>query len=155
MRIDSLFFNSDGTIRKVTPTLRGVGVTLATSKIHLDRYSNISESGASIAFLNKENPFEGWKIQLNENGWVRYNRVDFGDGNQKKVTVRVSSVSDSKLRLQSVYPENRMLAEIKVVAGDSWQEISVPLQLVPKGIHDIELWFVEGEIAEIDWISFE
>lgn len=154
-RIDSLFFNSDGTIRKVTPTLRGVGVTLATSEIHLDRYSNISERGASISFLKEENPFEGWKIQLNENGWVRYNRVDFGEGNQKNMTVRVSSALDSKLRLQSVHPENRMLAEIKVLAGDSWQTITVPLQRVPKGIHDIELSLVEGETAEIDWITFE
>lgn len=155
VRIDSLFFNSDGTIRKVIPTLRGVGVTLATSEIHLDRYSNISESGASIAFLNKENPFEGWKIRLNENGWVRYNCVDFGDGNHRKVTMRVSSVSDSKLRLQSVHPENKILAEIKVPANDSWQAITVPLQLVSKGIHDIELLLVEGEMAEIDWITFE
>ena len=33
VRIDSLFFNPDGTIRKVTPTFRGVGVTSALAKI--------------------------------------------------------------------------------------------------------------------------
>ena len=27
VRIDSLFFNQDGTIKKVTPTLRGLGLT--------------------------------------------------------------------------------------------------------------------------------
>ncbi len=43
VRIDSLFFNQDGTIRKVIPTLRGVGVTDASRKIQIDRYSLISE----------------------------------------------------------------------------------------------------------------
>ena len=35
--IDSLFFNRDGTIQKVTPTLRGVGATSATEKISVLR----------------------------------------------------------------------------------------------------------------------
>jgi len=35
--IDSLFFNADGTIRKVTPTLRGVGLTDARQQIEIDR----------------------------------------------------------------------------------------------------------------------
>src|ERR1035437_7653995 len=48
---DSLFFNNDGTIRKVIPTLRGVGITPATNKIQIDRYSLKSEKGASVTFL--------------------------------------------------------------------------------------------------------
>ena len=39
VRIDSLFFNPDGTIKKVNPTLRGVGLTEATGRIQVDRYS--------------------------------------------------------------------------------------------------------------------
>ena len=46
------------------PTLRGVGVTASSSKIHLDRYSDISEKGVTIEFVDDQNPFEGWKIQL-------------------------------------------------------------------------------------------
>ncbi|NIT55591.1 MAG: family 43 glycosylhydrolase, partial [Aliifodinibius sp.] len=52
IRIDSLFFNADGSIQKVKPTLRGVGLTEATSKIQIDRYSRLSEDGVSIAFLD-------------------------------------------------------------------------------------------------------
>lgn len=47
VRIDSLFFNEDGTIRKVIPTLRGVGLTEAKKEIQVDRYSSISEKGNS------------------------------------------------------------------------------------------------------------
>ncbi|MCB0798945.1 MAG: family 43 glycosylhydrolase, partial [Bacteroidales bacterium] len=36
--IDSLFFNEDGTIRKVIPTNRGVGITGASDMIEIDRY---------------------------------------------------------------------------------------------------------------------
>ena len=35
VRADSLFFNEDGTIKKVIPTLRGIGVTDATAKYKL------------------------------------------------------------------------------------------------------------------------
>ena len=41
MRADRLFFNDDGTIRKVVPTLRGVGIVDARSKIQIDRYSAV------------------------------------------------------------------------------------------------------------------
>jgi hypothetical protein len=63
-RIDSMFFNEDGTIKKVIPTLRGIGLTNASQKIQIDRYSHISDEGASIAFLDTLNTFEGWKIIL-------------------------------------------------------------------------------------------
>ena len=48
VRIDSLFFNSNGTIQKVESTLRGVGLTKATDMIQIDRYSSISENGAMV-----------------------------------------------------------------------------------------------------------
>lgn len=64
VRIDSLTFNSDGTIVKVKPTLRGVGITDARMKIQIDRYSAISKKGASVSFVNDENKFEGWKCRL-------------------------------------------------------------------------------------------
>lgn len=155
VRVDSLFFNPDGTICTVTPTLRGVGITAATSEIHPDRYSAISEKGASIAFVNEQNFFEGWKILLNEGGWVRYNRVDFGNGAQQKVTVRISSPSGSKVRLQLSDTDKPVLTEIDVPAGISWQEITLPVRNVVQGIQDIELSLVEGEGSEIDWIRFE
>ena len=59
-----LTFNSDGTIVKVKPTLRGVGITDARMKIQIDRYSAISKEGVSVSFVNDENKFEGWKCRL-------------------------------------------------------------------------------------------
>lgn len=64
--IDSFFFNPDGTIRKVIPTLRGVGITSALQKIEIDRYSQISETGIAVAFLDTLNTSNGWKITLDK-----------------------------------------------------------------------------------------
>ena len=77
--VDSLFFNADGTMQKVIPSLRGVGVSKATNNIEIDRYSSKSDTGSSIAFLDSMNTFNGWKTILgNKNAWVQYNKVDFG-----------------------------------------------------------------------------
>lgn len=77
--MDSLFFNVDGTIRKVIPTLRGVGITDARTRIQIDRYSSISSAGISIAFLDESEPFKGWKaIFGKKNAWLQYNKVDLG-----------------------------------------------------------------------------
>ncbi len=60
VRIDSLFFNEDATIKKVIPTLRGVGITEASRKIQIDRYSKKGDEGASITFLDTLDTFGGW-----------------------------------------------------------------------------------------------
>ena len=55
--IDYLYFNPDGTIQMVTPTLRGVGTTKATSLIQIDRYSNKSDQYVAVDF--EHHPGEG------------------------------------------------------------------------------------------------
>ena len=52
VRIDSLSFRPDGTIVKVEPTLRGVGITDARRHIEIDRYSRISPTGAQVVLLD-------------------------------------------------------------------------------------------------------
>src|ERR1051325_90258 len=63
IRADRLFFNEDGTIRKVIPTLRGVGIVDALREIQLDRYS-ATTGNVAVGFLNPANTREGWKVAL-------------------------------------------------------------------------------------------
>ena len=58
-----MYFNADGTIQEVKPTLRGVGIKNALSRIDLDRYSNAVE-GATLELLDSINTFLGWGISL-------------------------------------------------------------------------------------------
>ena len=101
VRADYLYFNDDGTIRKVVPTLRGVGIVDAKSKIQIDRYSAISQEGASVSFLEPTNTFAGWKTSFTgSNAWVRFDKVDFGNGRLKSANVMAMAPAKSRVQIR-------------------------------------------------------
>ena len=156
VRIDSLFFNQDGTIRKVIPTLRGVGVTDASQKIQIDRYSAISERGASIDYLDTLNRFEGWKTRLNAaNAWIQYNSVDFGSNKFKSVIVRASSESGSTLELRLDKPGGPVKARIDIPKSNEWTSVHSRLSELQPGIHNVVVRLTDNTSVKIDWIRFE
>ncbi len=117
IRLDSLFFEPNGNIRKVVPTLRGAGLTDARQKIQLDRYSRLSSS-ASIAFLDTANTFQGWKTEFaNNQGWVQYNGVAFGKKALKTVTLRVQAAAGATVQLRADGPTGPVLALVTVPKG--------------------------------------
>lgn len=157
-RIDSLKFNADGTIQKVIPTLRGVGVTDARTRIQMDRYSDISKKSASIDFLDPANRFDGWKVQLKRRGaWVRYNKVDFGE---KPVTTAVAKVRAPKggrlaLSVDGLNKDGHV-CYIDLKPGVEWVEVSAKVDdKAPVGIHDLCLELVAGSNVEVDWVGFD
>lgn len=154
VRADSLTFNPDGTIQLVIPTLRGVGITDAGKAIQLDRYSAISQEGASIDYINQANKFDGWKVLFNrKDAWVSYNRVDFGNQEWQKVDARVLSSAGGTL---GVYANEKMIAEIEVPASVSeWKTLSVPVEVAQAGIQDLRVSLVKGNDVQLDWIRFE
>jgi hypothetical protein len=154
-RIDSLFFNEDGTIQKVKPTLRGVGVSSAVKNIEIDRYSHISESGASVAFLDTADTFRGWKTRLDmQNAWISYNSVDFGNKKLKSVQVQALSRTGGTLQIRLDKPEGTLLAEVKVPDGTSWNIINTRLRKYQKGIHNLVVTLKDNNPVEMDWIRF-
>jgi hypothetical protein len=155
-RADSLFFNEDGTIRKVIPTLRGVGLSLSTKTIQIDRYSAISESGASITYMDTQKPFAGWKTILNaEDAWIRYNSVDFGDGGLKSVRIKAASGIGGVIDIRIDGVDGSMIAQVEILKNTDWVEVNAPLSRIPSGIHNLVVVFNAGGEVEIDWISFE
>ena len=75
--IDKIAFNSDGTIQEVKPSLRGVGIVSATSRIDVDRYSAANE-GVTIALNDTVNPVLGLHATLPKKGsWMTFGDVDF------------------------------------------------------------------------------
>jgi GH43 family beta-xylosidase len=155
IRVDSLFFNPDGTIQKVVPTLRGVGITDARKEIQLDRYSRLSDMGAGIDFIDTTNTFKGWKTILSEkNAWVQYNRVDFGNDRSKTVKVNARSATGAKLQVRIGSAKGRVIAEINVPKSMQWEETGVSLKNVPTGIHDLFVSLAGKGNVEIDRIKF-
>jgi hypothetical protein len=153
--IDSLFFNTDGTIQKVIPTLRGVGLTNATNKIEIDRYSSISGAGATVAFIDTLNSFKGWKTILeSKNSWVKYNAVDFGNNKLKKVEVKAKSVNGGTIQVRLNKVDGPVVAEVKIPKSTDWSTIEAKVSQLQSGIQNLVLVLKDSPV-EIDWIQFK
>jgi len=156
MHADYLSFNEDGTIRKVIPTRRGVGLVEARSLIQIDRYSAISKEGASVSFLNLASPQEGWKITLNEkNAWVQFNRVDFGKKKLKSVNARLASSTGGLVEIRLDKVDGPLIAKIKIEKNMDWKTLHSRLTRTPTGVHDLVVTLKEKGSVEIDWVRFE
>lgn len=156
VRIDSLFFNEDGTIQKVIPTLRGVGITDASQKIQIDRYSCISKEGVSIVFNDSLHSFEGWKTVFDKaNAWIQYNSVDFGNNRFESAIIRAFSKNGSLIQLTLNNEKGPVISHVKIPKGDTWQTVKAPVIRSIKGVQDLVVMLKNDNTAEIDWISFE
>ncbi len=138
------------------PALRGVGLSSALQKIEIDRYSHISESGASVNFLDTTNTFNGWKTRLDkQNSWIQYNSVDFGNKKLKSVRVKASSQTGSSLQIRLDNRDGILLADVKVPKGAGWYTVNTRLSKYQKGIHNLFVVLKDNNPVEVDWIRFE
>lgn len=154
IRADSLFFNNDGTVRKVIPTLRGIGITNAAGLVQIDRYSAKSDQGSSIAFLDTANRFAGWKAILERpDAWIQYNSVKF-DKPAKKVTIRANAATGGTIVIRSGSLNGPVIAEITIPAGNDWKEIDKPVSRSSPGIQHLVMQLKDGKV-ETDWLKFE
>lgn len=156
IRADSLFFNEDGTIVPVKRSLRGIGITDATTKIQIDRYSTKSNEGVTVDFIDTTNRFSGWKTILNKPGaWVQYNTVDFSKKKISKVSVNAVAKIGGELQIRLNNSEGPVIGTVKIAPGQSWNVYSSKLITKPRGIKHIYVSLVNSGSIEIDWIKFE
>ena len=152
VRADYLSFNPDGTIQKVTPTLRGVGITKACERIEIDRYSKLF-GNASIDFLDRKSTFLGWKTLFKKKGdGVLYERVDFGNEGVSEIVVRAKAASSGRIVVES---EGKRIAVVSIPKSSSWQDFHTSVLYSPKGIKNIKVWLMNGSKIEIDNIGFD
>ncbi|MES2112241.1 MAG: family 43 glycosylhydrolase [Bacteroidota bacterium] len=156
VRADSLFFNQDGTIRKVIPTLRGVGVTAASEKIQIDRFSAKSEDGAGVAFLDTANKFKGWKTTFDKPGsWVKYNGVTFRKKKWKHVNINARSATGGILIISTEDAPGKIIAKMNIPKGDNWGVLNENILTAPAGVKNLVVQLKGSGNVEVDWISFE
>jgi hypothetical protein len=155
IRADKLSFNADGTIGKVTPTLRGVGLVQAGSQIQIDRYSATSGQGVSVSFLDQANLHAGWKTTFNgAKSWLRFNAVDFGRGGQKSIEVRALAAAGGTVEIRLDKADAPVLGRVEVNEGTDWKTVSVALSGKPRGVHDLIVTQATSAPLEVDWVSF-
>lgn len=131
---DSLFFNADGTIQLVKPTLRGVGITDAKGRVQMDRYSAKSES-ASIAYNDTVHPMQGWKVKLPANAWVSYGNVKVP---QEDYKIWVSTPGFFGRTQLTTIDKTTLKLEVKLLAN---------------GLSELVLRNTGDKDVEVDWIS--
>ena len=154
--IDSLFFNEDGTIQKVVPTLRGVGISKSSQQLEIDRYSTISETGTAVSFIDTLNTFLGWKTTLkNRNAWVGYNAVDFGSKKPEKVQVKAIAEKGGILQIRLNHADGLLLSEVKIPAGSEWIVVEAKVKKFKPGIQNLVIVSADEHQMEIDRISFK
>jgi len=155
IRADKLFFNIDGTIQKVNPTLRGVGLVQAKSQIQIDRYTATSGEGVAVSFIDDANPYGGWKTSLGSaSSWVRFNDVDFGNGKLKKIEVRAKSSAKGSLEIRLDKQDGPLLGVVKLGKGADWKIASAAAKKPRAGVHDLFVIQTGAEPVEVDWVSF-
>jgi hypothetical protein len=156
IRADKLFFNPDGTIQKVKPTLRGVGLVDAKSEIQIDRYSAKSAEGIAISFVDEANPHAGWKTTFGSaKPWIKFDDVDFGRGKQKSIKVRAKTATSSALDIHLDSQDGPLLGRVKIDEATDWKISTATAKNIPKGVHDIVITQVGIDSVEVDWLSFQ
>ncbi len=156
VRADSLSFNADGTIKKVIPTLRGIGISNATKEIQIDRYTAISKEGTAVDFIDTTNRFLGWKTVFSKPGsWVQYNTVDPGKRSLKKILVRAVSETGGTLQVRTGSTDGKLIAEIIIPQSSEWKTVKGTVLNLPKGIQNIFVMLKDEKQVAVDWIKFE
>jgi hypothetical protein len=156
VKIDSLFFNPDGTIRKVIPTLRGVGLVNASNEIQIDRYSRICEKGIAVEFIDKMNTFKGWKtVFAAKDAWIQFNAVDFAKKKYKSVVVKAVSKTGGSIQVHLNSVNGPVVATVNVPKGNDWQTVKVSASKLKSGVQNLVVSSANNNPVEIDWIRFE
>lgn len=158
MRADYMHFKKDGSIKKVVPTLRGIGNPTVGDTIQVDRYNDIYNAKTSFVGGNEPN---GWMVtETKMMSTVRFNGVDFGKGTANKIQARVASgqrngsfevrIGGAKGKLIATFP-------VHYTGGwNKWQTIETDLLENPTGIHDITVVFKSiwgaTKIVNLNWL---
>ncbi len=158
IRADYMAFKDDGSIKKVVPTMRGIGTPTIGDTIQVDRYNEID--GAKTAFVSGNEPI-GWMVCDAKNGSsVRFNRVDFGNGSAKKMQARVASgqrVGSYEVRLDNAKGKKVAEFAIDYTGGwNNWTTVETDITDKPEGVHDIIVIFKSDNGCEktvnLNWL---
>src|SRR5690606_16286113 len=155
IRADSLFFDHEGNIKKVFPTLRGIGISSAYNKIQIDRYSRVSGSGVEFQYLDPENTFKGWMLVFkNPEAKVRYNKVDFGNNGPKELLIKVNVTQQSKANVKVSDAKGNLIAQSTLNPTGGFKAVTVPVQGDLTGVKDLLLHLKGQGVIQIDWLQF-
>ena len=176
VQIEKLYFNPDGTIQEVKPTMRGVGINKATEKIEIDRYSDASQ-GVTTAHVDTTIAFSGDYATIPSKGWMRYADVDFDCLRDGYLQISVKASDDTEFCIREKSATGKVIARIKLAVRppeptpgaaanpmmsrfrrdqrNQWLTQTTTLEYTPKGVTDLVITNEGGGNLSVDWILFK
>ena len=169
--IEKLYFNADGTIKEVKPTMRGVGINNATEKIEIDRFSAASKD-ATTQLIDTINTFCSYEATLPVKGsWMRYNDIDFSCITDGYVIVKAKASENTKFFIREKAANGKIIAKVDLTVkpeapagmpamfrrdfSNKWLSLTAPLEYTPKGVTDLVIT-VEGDAGiSVDNVQFK
>ena len=171
VQIEKLFFNADGTIQEVRPTLRGVGINQATEKIEIDRYSTAS-ADVTAQLIDTVNTFRSYEATLPVKGsWLKYNDVDFSCLTDGYLIINAKAADNTRLFVREKAANGKVIAKFDLTVkpetpagmpamfrrdfSNQWLTLTAPLEYTPQGVSDLVIT-VEGDAGiSVDWVQFK
>ena len=176
VQIEKLYFNPDGTIQEVKPTMRGVGINKATEKIEVDRYNAASE-GVTTAHVDTTIAFSGDYASIPSKGWMKYNDVDFSCLYDGYLQINVKASDDTEFCIREKSANGKVIARIKLAVRppeptpgaaanpmmarfrrdlrNQWLTQTTALEYTPTGVSDLVITNEGAGELSIDWIMFK
>ena len=169
--IEKLYFNADGTIKEVKPTMRGVGINKATEKIEIDRFSSAS-SDVTTQLIDTINTFRSFEATLPVKGsWMRYNDIDFSCITDGYIIVKAKASENTKFFIREKAANGKIIAKVDLTVkpeapagmpamfrrdfSNQWLSLTAPLDYTPKGVTDLVIT-VEGDAGiSVDNVQFK
>jgi hypothetical protein len=169
--IEKLYFNPDGTIQEVKPTLRGVGINQATEKIDVARFSAASADVTS-QLIDTVNTFRGFEANLPVKGsWMKYTDADFTNLSDGYVIVSAKAAGNTKFFIRENTANGKVIAEIEMTVkpetpegmpamfrrdfSNQWLSLTAPLNYTPKGVANLVITCEGDAGVSIDWVQFK
>ena len=169
--IEKLYFNADGTIKEVKPTMRGVGINKATEKIEIDRFSTASND-VTTHLIDTINTFRSYEATLPVKGsWMRYNDIDFSCITDGYIIVKAKASENTKFFIREKAANGKIIAKVDLTVkpeapagmpamfrrdfSNQWLSLTAPLDYTPKGVTDLVIT-VEGDAGiSVDNVQFK
>ena len=177
VQIEKLFFNADGTIQEVKPTMRGVGINKATEKIQIDRYSSAA-ADVTNEYVDTTRAFAGGCATMPVKGsWIQYNDVDFSCLTDGYVYLSAKASDDTEFCIREGSAKGKVIARFKMTvrppeppAGaaanpmmmrfnrdlrNQWLTQTAALEYAPKGVTNLVITNEGDGALSIDWVQFK
>lgn len=156
MAVEEMHFNADGTIQPVKATKTGVKALCTMNPFERQQAETINRAHGIQVVGNEKTGV--YVTDIDGGDSIRVANIDFGTGEAASITLRIASEKDGgRIYVRQDGAKGKILAtyDVKSTGGaKAWQEISIPLKSVPKGVHAMTFTFSGTNVCNFDWWRF-